>query len=89
MTVSLPQPGEVICYSYLWADEFEAGQEEGAKNCPCAVVMNLASPAGDVRLIVLPITHRAPANPAHAVEIPAGTKRPSRFGQRAFLDRFE
>ncbi len=40
MTVALQQPGEVISYSYLWADEY--GREEGLKPRPCAVVMSLA-----------------------------------------------
>jgi hypothetical protein len=31
MTIALPLPGEVISYSYLWADEHEAGQEEGGE----------------------------------------------------------
>lgn len=30
---------------------------------------------GDLRVIVLPVTHSRPADPASAVEIPAATKR--------------
>ncbi len=73
MTVALPQPGEVISYSYLWADEQEAGQEEGLKSRPCAVVMSLAA-AGNTRIIALPITHTPPGKDGHAIEIPAITK---------------
>ena len=27
-----PEPGLVICYSYLWLDEFNEGREEGVKD---------------------------------------------------------
>jgi len=73
MTIALPRPGEVISYSYLWADEHEAGQEEGLKSRPCAVVMNLAV-AGNTRVIVLPITHTPQGKDTHAMEIPPATK---------------
>jgi hypothetical protein len=56
MTAALPRPGEVISYSYLWADEQEAGRQEGVKTRPCAVVMSLAG-AGNTRIVALPITH--------------------------------
>jgi hypothetical protein len=74
MTIALPRPGEVISYSFLWADEHEAGQEEGVKTRPCVVVMSLATAAGNARLIVLPVTHTPPGNGAHAIEIPRATK---------------
>ena len=53
MTVVLPKPGEVIRYSYLWHDEHRAGQEEGRKDRPCAVVMSLLTESSNTRLIVL------------------------------------
>lgn len=74
MTIALPQPGEVISYSYLWADEHEAGREEGLKSRPCAVVMSLAASGGNTRIIVLPITHTPPGKEARAIEIPLATK---------------
>ena len=74
MTIVLPQPGEVISYSYLWADEHEAGREEGVKSRPCAVVMSLAGGSGNMRIIVLPITHTPPDKNTHAMEIPLATK---------------
>lgn len=74
MTIVLPRPGEVISYSFLWADEYEAGQEEGIKTRPCVVVMSLTTAAGNARLIVLPVTHTPPGNGAPAIEIPRATK---------------
>jgi hypothetical protein len=34
-----PVPGLVIRYSYLWAEEYGRGQEEGVKDRPCAVIL--------------------------------------------------
>jgi hypothetical protein len=70
-----PVPGLVICYSYLWHGEHLRGQEEGRKNRPCVVLLALTDEAGDQKVIVLPITHSQPDDPAHGVEIPAATKR--------------
>jgi hypothetical protein len=70
-----PSPGLVIRYSYLWRDEHLRGQEEGVKDRPCAVLLALADDDGEQRVTVLPVTHTPPNNAAHAVEIPAATKR--------------
>lgn len=64
----------VIRYSYLWRGEHERGLEEGLKNRPCAVLLAVTDEAGDRKVIVLPVTHTPPHDPAHAVEIPAVTK---------------
>jgi hypothetical protein len=73
-----PYAGLVIRYSYLWKREFDAGREEGTKDRPCAIVMTVVDEDGDKDVLVLPITHSSPADPADAVEIPAATK--SRLG---------
>jgi hypothetical protein len=65
----------VIRYAYLWRSEHEQGREEGVKDRPCAVLLAVTDDAGDQKVIVLPITHTPPSNPALAVEIPALTKR--------------
>jgi len=70
-----PYPGLVIRYSYLWRREYEAGREEGTKDRPCAIVMSVADEDGNPVVLVLPITHSAPASEADAVEIPAATKK--------------
>jgi hypothetical protein len=78
--VSFPEPyvGLVIRYSYLWKREFDAGREEGTKDRPCAIVITVVDEDGDKEVLVLPITHSSPADPADAIEIPAATK--SRLG---------
>jgi hypothetical protein len=71
----VPRPGLVVRYSYLWLSEHRRGQEEGAKERPCAVVLALLDSDGEQKVIVLPITRSPPREPAQAVEIPASTKR--------------
>ena len=75
MTFPTPTPGLVIRYSYLWRREHLRGQEEGVKDRPCAVLLALTDEDGMQKVIVLPVTHTPPKDPAHAVEIPAATKR--------------
>ena len=75
MTFPKPQPGLVIRYSYLWAEEFERGLEEGSKDRPCAILLSVKSEDGEQIVTVLPVTHSPPKNPDQAVEIPSATKR--------------
>lgn len=75
MSLPTPQPGLVIRYSYLWADEHDDGKEEGNKDRPCAVLLATTTDEGDLRVIVLPIMHAPPRSSQDAVEIPTLTKR--------------
>jgi hypothetical protein len=74
MSFPSPYPGLVIRYSYLWKQEYEAGREEGIKDRPCAIVMSVVEEEGEWEVLVLPITHTPPNNPADAIEIPIDTK---------------
>lgn len=75
MPLPEPLPGLVIRYSYLWHEEHRAGREEGQKDRPCAIVAAIRTgPEGEQRVLVLPVTHSPPADPALAVEIPARVK---------------
>jgi len=65
----------VIRYAYLWRGEHEKGIEEGAKDRPCAILLAVLGDAGDQQVVVLPITHTPPSDPAEAIEIPPATKR--------------
>ena len=76
MSWPVPQPGLVIRYAYLWDREARAGQEEGIKDRPCAIVLVLLRDADDAPVVrVLPVTHTPPSDPAEAIEIPAATKQ--------------
>ena len=75
MNLPAPAPGLVIRYAYLWAREHDAGRTEGVRDRPCAVLLATRDEEGDLRVIVLPVTHTRPADQASAIEMPAATKR--------------
>lgn len=75
MALPGPEPGLVICYSYLWHSEHEAGREEGVKERPCVVVISVRGVGGGQVVTVAPVTHAAPADLSAAVEVPHATKR--------------
>ena len=77
MALPEPQGGLVISYSYLWRRESGAGQIEGTKNRPCAIVLAVRREGPEAAMIVTvaPITHAPPHDPAVAVEIPPKVKR--------------
>ena len=71
MALPTPVPGLVIRYSYLWDREYRQGRDEGQKNRPCTIVTVVrADPNGEVRVLVLPVTHSRPADIDLAVKIP-------------------
>ncbi len=76
MAIPAPEPGLVVNYGYLWHYEHEAGQEEGRKDRPAVIVVFVERESDDATVVtVLPVTHSAPSDPRHAVEIPAAVKR--------------
>ncbi len=75
MAVPKPAPGLVICYAYLWHEEAQAGQEEGTKDRPCAIVLITEIAGGETVITVAPITHTPPIEANAAVEIPLATKK--------------
>jgi PemK-like, MazF-like toxin of type II toxin-antitoxin system len=86
--VALPEPvaGLVIRYSYLWAEEYRRGQEEGVKDRPCAVILVTAYEDDERVVTVLPISHTPPRDPTLAVEIPITVKRRLRLDdQRSWV----
>jgi hypothetical protein len=64
-----PQPGQVIGYRYLWWNEHRKGQQEGAKERPCAVVYAVKSVVDKTRIYVLPITHTKPFETEDGMEL--------------------
>jgi hypothetical protein len=82
----VPQPGLVIRYSYLWNREALAGQEEGVKDRPCAVVVAFQDEEGAAWVYALPITHALPSDAGNAIEIPAVVKaRLGLDGERSWV----
>lgn len=64
----------VIRYAYLWADEHDAGFEEGRKDRPAAILLAVAAENKQIDVLTLPITHTPPSNPQDALELPVTTK---------------
>jgi hypothetical protein len=75
--MALPEPegGLVISYSYLWQHESKAGQAEGVKDRPCAVIVVVHQEDGTNIVTVAPITHTPPNDPTVAIEIPPKVKQ--------------
>jgi mRNA-degrading endonuclease toxin of MazEF toxin-antitoxin module len=69
MRLPEPQPGMVIRYAYLWRNEAEQGRDHGSKDRPCVVVLAVKKEAARTRVVVAPITHRAPAIDAGAIPL--------------------
>jgi len=75
MPLPKPVPGLVIRYSFLWSHEAKAGNEEGSKDRPCAVLLATTTANGKQVVTVLPVTHTPPDDERLAVEIPVSTKK--------------
>ena len=70
------EPGTVIRYSYLWADEAARGREEGRKDRPSLVIaVAIQATHGTFRVLVLAVTHTTPREADDAVRLPARVKR--------------
>jgi len=70
-----PENGLVISYSYLWQNEYKAGQLEGLKNRPCAIILVVEKNEAEQIVTVAPITHTPPKNLNAAIEIPPKVKQ--------------
>lgn len=72
----IPEPGLVICYSFLWSEEAERGQIEGCKDRPCAIVLTVDSTGtgSPKQVAVIPITHLEPSDSDASIEIPPRVK---------------
>lgn len=76
MTLPPPRVGLVVRYAFLWSHETSRETPEARKDRPCAVVVATQREGTDeVRVIVAPITHRLPADPSAAIELPDDVKR--------------
>ena len=72
MAFPAPRLGLVIRYGFLWSHEAAAGASEAAKDRPCAIVVAARrGEDGTIRVVVAPITHRAPDDVAASIELSA------------------
>lgn len=73
--MTVPKPGEVINYSYLWEREYREGRDEGIKDRPVAVLLRAESVDGFEQLLVVPMTTKPPRRGQVAVEVPGAVRR--------------
>lgn len=73
--LELPEPGEVINYSYLWRYEYEQGRDEGVKDRPVAVIVVVQAADGINKVLVVPMTTTQPGKDQTAIEIPEAARR--------------
>jgi hypothetical protein len=62
--------GDVVLYSYLWAGEYECGEESGRKTRPACVMVLFKDNKGRQTTLLFPITSQKPLPQTQAVEIP-------------------
>jgi hypothetical protein len=71
-----PEPGSVIRYAYLWADEHARGREEARKERPTLVLaLAVRNEGGQTEALVLAVTHTRPEHAGDAVALPPAVKR--------------
>jgi hypothetical protein len=76
VTLPPPQRGDVIRYSYLWADENAKGRDEGRKDRPAVVLaLSVMQARGRTRVMVLAVTHSPPRDDTDAVPLSAETRK--------------
>ncbi|WP_242121966.1 hypothetical protein [Sphingomonas lacusdianchii] len=82
----LPEPGEVLNYSYLWEREYRDGRDEGIKDRPVAVVLMTVSRDGLSLVHVVPFTTKKPGAGDVAIEVPQAVRRQLRLsGDRSWI----
>ena len=69
LSQSEARPGHPL--QFLWSHERDAGADEAAKGRPCAIVVAARrGEGGDIFVIVAPITHAPPDDPAASMALP-------------------
>jgi len=70
-----PRPGLVIRYRFLWSREAKAAATEGRKDRPCAIVVAVPRDQhGDIRVVVVPVSYKAPHDDDAGIELSAVVK---------------
>ena len=72
---STPKAGDVLRYPYLWARQARAGETEGRKLRPCAVVLAVTKQTDRTHLRLCAVTTQNPMQGALAVAVPDTEKR--------------
>ena len=76
---TLPEPGAVLNYSYLWEEEYRDGRDEGVKDRPVAVVIVTVMADGLEQVIVAALSTSPPRHGERAIEVPSVVRRQLRL----------
>lgn len=86
MSLPSPEPGLVVHFEYLWAQEAVRGREHGRYARPCLIVACRPQEPGGPKVLIAPITHSEPDGDTEALEVPAATRqRLGLDGDRSWL----
>ncbi|MGF9565434.1 hypothetical protein [Neorhizobium sp. JUb45] len=77
--------GDVILYSYLWAREYDRGEESGRKARPTCVMLIVISQDGRKKSLLFPITSQPPRLNRWAIEIPPAEARTANLRMPAWV----
>ena len=66
----------------MWAREADHGRDEGSKERPVVVVLATAESATGLRVVVAPVTTKAPMRGDAAVEMPAAVRQHLALGDQ-------
>ena len=74
MNLPTPRPGLVLHYNYLWRHQAQEHRDHGPYSRPCAIVIAVTREDGRTQVVLAPITHMAPRDSTHGVEVPPAVK---------------
>lgn len=75
--------GGIYRFSYLWARQYEGGEESGRKVRPVCLMFKTAKPSG--RLYLFPITTILPDPDRISIEIPLSERQKIGLNQKCWL----
>jgi hypothetical protein len=77
--------GAIIKYSYLWAREYDGGEETGRKTRPTCVMVTFMGPDRRKNTLLFAITSQPPRADRLSVEVPATEARRGKLRQPAWV----
>jgi hypothetical protein len=77
--------GQVVQYSYLWARQYDRGEESGRKARPTCVMLIIAGKDGLQIPLLFPITSQLPHANSHAMAIPETEARRAKLYTPAWV----
>ncbi|MDP4025758.1 hypothetical protein Q8W71_24305 [Methylobacterium sp. NEAU 140] len=80
-----PQHGDIILYAYLWAREYDRGEEAGRKARPTCVMLIVADQDGRRKPLLFPITSQRPGSASHFVAVPETEARRAKLYTPAWI----